>query len=78
MKQLALCAVAMKEYRQCVRRCCSLTFTREEKDSIEQSKQKGAYPRAEQTTTREPDWGNLASYDERKNDFDEIGTWRLS
>ena len=57
--------MAMKGCRQCVRRCCSLSFAREEKDSIKQSEQKGADPRTEQTTTREPDWGNLASYDER-------------
>ena len=69
--------MAMKGHRQCVRRCCSLTSAREEKDSIEQSKQKGADPRTEQTTTRESDWGNLASYDERKDDLDEIDTWRL-
>ena len=78
MTQWAVCAVAMKGYRQCVRRCCSLTFTREEKESIEQSKQKGADPRTEQTTTREPGWDNLASYDERKDDLDENDTWRLS
>ena len=66
MTQWAVGAVAMKGCRQCVRRCSSLAFTREEKDSIEQSKQKGADPRTEQTTTREPDWFNLVSFDERK------------
>ena len=76
MTQWAVCAVAMKGYRQCVRRCCSLTFTREEKESIEQSKQKD--PRTELTTTREAGWDNLASYDERKDDRDENDTWRLS
>ena len=65
--------MAMKGYRQCVRWCCSLTFTREEKDSIEQGKQKGADLRTEQTTTRD-----VASYDERQYDLDEIGTWRQS
>ena len=43
-------------------------LTREE-DSIEQFR--APDPRTEQTT-REPDWGNLARYDERKVDLDEI------
>ena len=69
MTQWAECAVAMKGHRQGVRRCCSLTFPHTKKDSIVQSK--GADSRTVQTT-REPDWGNLASNDERKDDLDEI------
>ena len=51
-------------YRQSVRWCCSPTFTHAKKDSSNKGR--------EQTTSREPGWGNLASYDERKVDLDDI------
>ena len=70
MTQWAVCAAAMKV--TAVRETLQpYLYAREERlDRAEQIK--GADPRTERTTTREPDWS------ERKVDLNEIDTWRLS
>ena len=68
MTQWTVCAVAMKVTDTAYNGIAALlSHTRRKARAT-----KGAAPRSEQTTTREPDWGNLARYDERKVGLDEI------
>ena len=62
-----LCAVGMKVQDSAYDGVAALLSHTRRKT---RSSNKGRRPK--QTTTREPDWRNLARYDERKVDLDEI------
>ena len=68
MTQWAVCAVAMKVTDGAYDGIAALLLHTRRKTPAT----KGADSRTEQTATREPDWGNLARYDERKVGLDEI------
>ena len=70
MTQWSVCAVAMKVTDRAFDGIVQpYLYTREER--VDRAT-KGADPRTEQTTTREPDRRNLAGYDERKVGLDEF------
>ena len=57
--QWAVCAVAVKGYRECVRQRSRPTFPRASRTRSSTTREKGADPRTEQPM-REPSCGNLA------------------